>query len=352
MNTQPMTPLQRTLTTLGQREPDRVPLFLNLSLQGARELEMSLPAFFSRPENIARAQLRMEARYHGDCLSAFHYGAVEFEAFGGETIFSEDGPPNSGEPIIKRPEDILSLESPVISECKALQRVLEATRLLYAARGGEVPIVGVAISPFSLPVMQMGFEAYLNLIYERPELLPRLMQVNQQFCIAWANAQLAAGATAIVYFDPVSSSTIVTPAQFRALGMPVACQTIAQIHGPVGIHFASGRCLPILADVIQTGAALVGVSTDEDLRELKQAAGGKLTLAGNLNGVEMVHWSSAQAEAQVKQAIARGAKGGGFILTDNHGEIPYQVPPDVISAISTAVHTWGKYPLDWTYENT
>jgi uroporphyrinogen decarboxylase len=154
----------------------------------------------------------------------------------------------------------------------------------------------------------------------------------------------------MIYFDPVSSATIVSPEQYRQFGMPVAAQTIAQIKGAVGIHFASGRCLPILDDVIQTGAGLVGVSTDEDLAELKTIAAGRVALAGNLNGIEMSRWTDAQAEAAVKKAIAGGAKGGGFILTDNHGEIPFQVPGEVISAISEAARTWGRYPLNWVEE--
>lgn len=347
MNIQVMTPLQRTLTTLGHQEPDRVPLFLMLTLQGAKELDLPLREYFSKPEYIVQAQLRMEARFQGDALSAFHYAAVEYEAFGGETIFIDDGPPNSGMPVITHPEDILALQPPDIRDCPALQRVLEATRQLFAARGGQAPILGVVISPFSLPVMQMGFEAYLNLIYDRPELFQRLMQVNQQFCVDWANAQLAAGATAMIYFDPVSSTTIVTPEQYRAMGKPVAAQTIAQIKGPVGTHFASGRCLPILDDLAQTGTALLGVSADEDLSLLKKASNRRLSLAGNLNGIEMARWTAAQAEQQVKQAIARGGKGGGFILSDNHGEIPYQVSTDIICAIADAARTWGRYPLDW-----
>ena len=45
--------------------------------------------------------------------------------------------------------------------------------------------MGVVISPFSLPVMQMGFEPYLLLLHERPELFKRLMEVNLEFSAAW-----------------------------------------------------------------------------------------------------------------------------------------------------------------------
>jgi uroporphyrinogen decarboxylase len=47
----------------------------------------------------------------------------------------------------------------------------------------------------------------------------------------------------------------------------------------------------------------------------------------------------------VKELIATLAPGGGFILSDQHGEIPWQVSDEVLLAISDAIHTWGTYPL-------
>jgi uroporphyrinogen decarboxylase len=340
-----MTSLERVLTTLGHREPDRVPMFLLLTMHGAQELGLSLETYFSRPEHVIEGQLRLRRKYRNDCLYTFFYASVETEAWGGDVLYTDDGPPNSGRPVIRTPERIRTLEPPRVADCPCLVKVLEATRGLKAAAGDEVPIVGVVMSPFSLPVMQMGFEAYLNLMFEQPELFERLMRSNEAFCIEWANAQLAAGATAICYFDPVSSSTIVSPEHFRRTGLQIAIRTLAEIKGPVAMHFASGRCMPILEDLPATGAAVIGVSMLDDLAALKQGAAGKMSLLGNLNGVEMRRWTPEQAETQVKAAIAAAGHGGGFILSDSHGEIPYQVPEGTLLAISEAVHRWGTYPL-------
>ncbi len=204
MNKPGMTSLQRVLTTLGHQEPDRVPFFLLVTMHGARELGMSIQEYFSRADYVVEGQLRLREKFQHDCLYPFFYASLEMEAFGGQTVFREDGPPNAGEPVIRRPEDILSLEPPDVKNSAHLRRVLEAIRLLKEKTGDEAPIIGVVMSPFSLPVMQMGFDAYLDLMYERPDLFQRLMKVNSDFCINWANAQLEAGATAICYFDPIS----------------------------------------------------------------------------------------------------------------------------------------------------
>ncbi|WP_045226181.1 uroporphyrinogen decarboxylase family protein [Methyloterricola oryzae] len=347
MNAVPMNCMQRTLTALGQREPDRVPLFLLTAMQGARELGVSIQDYFSRADWVAEGQMRLHRKYGGDCLYAFYYASIETEAFGGDTVFIPDGPPNCGAPIIRRFEDIDALQVPELGQSPGLLRVLQTIDLLKAQAADTVPIVGVAISPFSLPVMQLGFDSYLELMHEQPDRFQRLMTINQAFTVQWANAQLKAGATAICYFDPVSSPTIVPRATYLKTGYPAARATLAGIHGPTATHLASGRALPILEDLIATGTAVVGVSALEDLAELKAAAAGRVSLLGNLNGIEMRRWTPAQAEMEVKRAIAGAGVGGGFLLSDNHGEIPWQVPDEILFAIAEAARSWGRYPLTW-----
>lgn len=341
-----MTSMQRVLTTLGHKEPDRVPLFLLLTMHGAKELGLSIKDYFSRADYVAEGQLRLREKYGHDCLYSFFYAPVEVEAWGGEVIYYDDGPANSGTPFITDQTVIANLKVPDVKGTPCLAKVLEATKLLKKAAGDDVPIIGVVMSPFSLPVMQMGFAAYLEVIYREPQLFARLMEANEAFCIEWSNAQLEAGATAICYFDPVSSPTIIPRELYLKTGYQVAKRTIKQIKGPTATHMASGRALPIAADLAETGTAVLGAGTLDDLAELKQACRGKLTILGNLNGLEMVRWNREEARAQVKAALAGAGKGGGFILSDNHGEIPWQVPDEVLLAVSEAVRSCGQYPLN------
>jgi uroporphyrinogen decarboxylase len=328
-----------------------VPLFLLATMHGAKETGLGLKEYFSKAENVVEGQLKLLSRFHSDCAYPFFYAALETEAWGGETIFRDDGPPNAGAPVIADPETIMRVEPPPVTSSPGLLRALETIQGLKARLGSATPILGVVMSPFSLPVMQMGFEQYLDLIHERPALLERLLAVNSEFCVAWANAQLEAGATAICYFDPVSSPTIVTPELFARYGLPSAQRAIARFKGPTAVHFASGRCLSIIEQVARSGTLAVGVSAEEDLSELKAACRGKLTVVGNMNGIEMRRWTTAQAETIVKEAIVKAGKGGGFILADNHGEIPFQVPDEVLLAVSEAVERWGRYPLAWLENN-
>ena len=338
-----MTSMERVLTALSHREPDRVPLFLLLTMHGAKELGLSIREYFSNADHVIEGQLRLRAKYGHDCLYPLLYGAAEAEAFGGEVIWYEDGPPNSGQPLLRKPEDIFSLTVPPPRETPCLRRMLEVISGLKARIGDEVPIIGVAISPFSLPVMQMGFPAYIELIYERPELFARLLAVNEEFCVQWANAQFQAGATAVCYFDPLASPDLTPPEIYRRTGLPAARRCLSRFSGPACIHLASGHCRPVLDDLAAVGAAVVAVSTLDDLAAVKAACQGKIAVAGNLNGIAMRRWSAVQAEAEVKKAVAAAAAGGGFILTDNHGEIPWQVEEETLLAIAAAVQEWGRY---------
>ena len=340
-----MTAMERVLTTLDFTEPDRVPFFLLLSMHGAKELGLGLKDYFSKPRYVIEGQLRMRAKYGHDCLNPFFYAAVEVEAWGGEVIYVENGPPNSGQPIIDRPEAVKALVPPRIQDCPGLTKVLETIRGLKSTVGEEVPIIGVAVSPFSLPVMQMGFESYLLLMYEQPDLFWQLMQVNEAFCVQWANAQLSAGATAICYFDPVASPTIIPREKYLQTGFKIAGRVLPAINGPTATHLASGRSLPIMDDIYATGTEVVCPSAEEDLQAVKAACTGRMAVLGNLNGIEMRRWTPDEAQTKVREAITAGGPGGGFILADNHGEIPFQVPDEVLFAISEAVYTWGSYPL-------
>jgi len=345
MNKDIMTSMQRVLTSLGHNEPDRLPFFLLLSLYGAKFKKMLGKDYFSDPEIVAEAQLEMLNRYKHDCLYSFYYAPIEVEVIGSEVIFHPEGPPNSGKPVIRRFSDIDQLEYPDVLNSKILQKVIKTTEIMYNEVKDNVPIIGVVMSPFSLPVMQLGFDKYLELIYENEAYFRKLIDINTRFCVDWANAQLDAGATAICYFDPVSSPTIVPKELYMKTGYKIAKETIIQIKGPTATHMASGLSLPIAEELSTTGTAVIGVSSEEDLLDLKMAYKDKLTIIGNLNGIEMRHWTEQETREKVIAAIKKGAPGGGYILSDNHGEIPWQVSDETLMTISKTVHEYGNYPV-------
>ncbi|MBI2304809.1 MAG: uroporphyrinogen decarboxylase family protein [Chloroflexi bacterium] len=343
-----VTSLQRVLTALGHQEPDRVPVFLLFTMHGAKELGLSLSEYYANPMNLVEAQLRLAQKFGHDCLYAFWYAASEATAFGCEVIFYKDCPPNVGAPVARQSIDLLSRPLPDPTAVSPLKDTLEAIHLLAERNQGRRPIIGVVMAPFSLPIMLLGLERWITLLYEEPPVAHRLLAYLSDFCVAWANAQLAAGAHAIAFFDPMASATMTTLEQFQTFDLEVARSTIARIKGPCAYHFASGRAGPVLNLVPQTGAAAVVVGVQDDLKAVKTSLQGRLGVMGTLNGIEMVRWTPEEAEAAVKACLAAAGPGGGFILTDQHGEIPFYVPDETLFAIIDAAQRWGQYPLEWT----
>ena len=191
------------------------------------------------------------------------------------------------------------------------------------------------MAPFSLPVMQMGFENYLKLIIEGGEAFEHLMKINQEFCVNWANRQLEAGATAICYFNPVASGEMIERSLYVKRAFDVDCKTIEQIQGPTATHFASARTIPTLDLIEKTGTNIVVVSARESIADIK--TGSTLTVMGNLDGILLRTSSEAEIREQVGLILDQGT-GGRVILSDNHGEIPWQIPESALLTIADEVN--------------
>ena len=72
---------------------------------------------------------------------------------------------------------------------------------------GRVPLIGFAGSPFTLACYMVegggsdDFRTVKTMLYERPDLLHRILDVNAQAVAAYLNAQIEAGAQAVMIFD-------------------------------------------------------------------------------------------------------------------------------------------------------
>lgn len=342
-----ITSRMRVMNALQYKEGDRVPFFLFPTIHGASETGLNIKEYFSVPEYVVEGQLRMQKKYGHDCVYTYLYAPLMVEAFGGEVIYYDDAPPNSGEPFIKNFDDINKLQIPDIYDTKCLNKVLKITEKLKVKTEGRIPVIGTIFSPFSLPAMQLGLHRYIELIYERPDLFEKLMKINEEYCVQWANAQIAAGADIIVCLDPMACKSIIPKEHYIQMGYKIAQRTINRIKGFTVIHFASSPCLHILDDVIKIGANAVGASSLEDIGEVKSIASkGKVSLIGNLDVIKMNRWSKDDVARHVKDIMKKAGSGGGLIIAPSHGDIPLQVSDDTLLNISEAVTKWGRYPSD------
>lgn len=328
--------MERVLASLSFQKVDRVPTFLLLVAQGAKELGVPLKEYFKNGENISAGQERLQKKYGHDVYYPFTYAAIETEAMGQKVGQSPEGYSFAGPPLIKNLSEIYDLKEVDPNSSPILERVFVAERNLKKIADGKIPIVGVVMSPLSIPVMQLGFENYLDLIQTDEKSFDALIEYNTKFCISYANAQLEAGANAICYFDPMASPSMLPRWFYAEKGLKIAKRVLSQIQGPAAIHLASGITDGIAEELKESGSPLLGFSCKENISAMKKSFGNKMALLGNMNGIEMRTWDSETTKKKVSAILAEAGESG-FILSDNHGEIPASVPEIVLFEIMECV---------------
>ncbi len=338
------TSLWRVGEALSGRVPDRVPFFLPVTVLGARLLGVPIRKYLADPALVVRGQLAWRERLGHDAVTAFHSAAAEVVAFGGEVLYYDDGPPNAGAPpLAADPDAILALEPPRPEDVPLLRTCLEATRRLAAAVAGDAPVIGAAVGPFSLPAMQLGLPAWMALIHERPDAAAHLARVNAAFCRAWGNAQLAAGASVVLVFEPLASPQLVEPARWRAVGAPATGAALQGIEGGVVLGFGSAPAQAIAGEALGFGPVGLVAGTGDDLAALKATCRGKALLFGGLESVPLARSGPEAAVAAARRALREAGPGGGFMLSESHGEIAWATPDDTLLAVAEAVRAHGMY---------
>lgn len=338
-----MKSLERIVTTLKCEKVDHVPVLPVLLLQGAKILNMKLPQYLLNHEYIIQGQSGLVDKYGHDGVFGIPHVVEDVEPFGGAITYSEYGAPTIAKMAWRSWNDMEQTRVPDPAMHPALQRTLKTIEGLAKKFKGDKLIVGAAIAPFSLPSMLIGTEKWLELLWEdeliRAPLLKRTLGICRDFCVAWCNAQLQAGADVVVLADGIASATCIMREQFIQFAMPVIKETIGAIQGTV-VYEPVGRIQPFIDLVPELGAGLVVLECSDDIKKCKEALQGKMTVIGNLNNIELIHWDREKTLQECFHVLEQASGGGGLILSTQGPEIPWDTPDTVIKAIVDSVTLW------------
>ena len=336
-------PIERVSITLQHKEPDKVPIFLFFTIQGAGIQGVSIAEYYNSPEAVANAQIRLQKEYQHDCLYAYHYAAKEFEAFGGESRIQTHGPPETGRPIFTTAEEILSFDLPSPT-CIELEPVIKTQKLLFDRKGNELPIINNVVAPLSLPVMLLGFEKWIDTIVSDQELAKNVVDYISKFSIELSNYMFENGASALGYFNPLAAPHMMFQKDYKIISLSTCKKYFKSIKGPAVYAFAGGKCmnlLNLLVDEIEVPGVVI--SSSDDLGEAKRQIGKNTLLFGNLDNISMTHWTQEKSEAEIIRCTKEAAEGGGYIITDHHGELSAGVDNQTLKDIIAARDRWSKY---------
>ena len=244
---------------------------------------------------------------------------------------------------VRTPADIDKL--PIPDPEVELRYVMDAVRMIRRELNGRVPLLGFAGSPWTVATYMVeggssrNFELIKGMLYGEPRELHRLLDVIARSTIAYLNAQIAAGAQAVMVFDTWGGS--LTPAAYHEFSLRYMQQIVDGL-----TREREGRRVPSivftkgggqwLAEMAAMGCDALGVDWTTDLADARKAVQGRVALQGNLDP-SVLYAPPARIREQVGRVLASFGHGHGHVFNLGHGIHP-EVPPDHALAMVEAVH--------------
>jgi len=252
-------------------------------------------------------------------------------------------------PKIERPvrcdADIDKLHIP--DPAKELRYVIDAVALIRRELNGRVPLIGFAGSPWTVATYMVEgggsktFGRIKRMMYEAPAVLHRLLDVLARSTIAYLNAQIAAGAQAVMVFDTWGG--VLTPRQFEEFSLHYMAQIVAAL-----TRHADGRRVPNiaftkgggawLAKIASIGCDAVGVDWTTDLATARAAVDGRVALQGNLDPSAL--FAPAETlKAETLRVLDSYGAGAGHVFNLGHGITP-DVDPERVTVLVDTVRNY------------
>jgi len=260
-------------------------------------------------------------------------------------IFSETGPPNVGNLIIKDYKDIEKLIIPDnLEENQNIIELVKCIKILKTEFEGKRHILSAVLSSFSLPSILMGMENYFNLIYTGPkDLLNLLLEKSSLYCEKLTHILRKSGVDFIAYISSLSTVDIITLKQFKELALPWIKKDIQRIGTADVVFFnGGGRINPTIDTLIkETGLMVYYINPKDSVKEAKQIIDGRALLIGTINDIGLLSWSKEEIESEVKRIMEEGSLGGGFIFGTL--VMPYLIPEEKIKIMLEAAYKYGRY---------
>ena len=225
-----------------------------------------------------------------------------------------------------------------------LRYVLDAVSEIRRALAGSVPLIGFAGSPYTLACYMVeggasdDFRTIKTMLYARPDLLHRILEVNAQAVTHYLNAQIEAGAQAVMIFDTWGGN--LSYAAYREFSLAYLQRIIAGLkreHAGArvpAVVFTKG-CGNWLEDIAAIGCDCVGVDWSVDIGQARARIGNQVALQGNLDPA--VLFSGAEVvRRETEKILASFGHGSGHIFNLGHG-ISQFTPPESVEILVDCV---------------
>lgn len=305
------------------------------------------------PAYATEVTLQPLDRYPLDAAILFSDILTVPDAMGLGLSFAQGEGPRFAHPV-RDEAAVARLEVPDLDKLRyVFDAVSSIRRALSDAQGvGRVPLIGFSGSPWTLACYMVegaGSDDYRQvktLMYQRPDLMHRILAVNAAAVTAYLNAQIEAGAQAVMVFD--SWGGVLSDAAFRSFSLAYTQRVLDGLKKEHGGHriphivFTKGGGLWLEA-IAATGADVVGLDWTVDLAEARRRTDDRVALQGNLDPM-VLFGGEAAIRAEAEAVVSRygrpqraDGRHGGHIFNLGHGISQY-TPPEAVATLLQAVH--------------
>ncbi|MDN3919622.1 uroporphyrinogen decarboxylase [Roseateles violae] len=236
-----------------------------------------------------------------------------------------------------------------VPDMDKLRYVFDAVSSIRKALNGRVPLIGFSGSPWTLACYMVeggGSDDYRqvkSLMYARPDLMHRILQVNADAVAQYLNAQIEAGAQAVMLFD--SWGGVLADGMFQRFSLDYSKRVLAQVKTEhegkriPRILFTKGGGL-WLDQIAEAGADVVGLDWTMNLGQARARVGDQVALQGNLDPNVLFAPPEAVRE-QVRAALDSFGNHPGHVFNLGHG-ISQHTPPEAVTALVDEVHAHSR----------
>ena len=306
----------------------------------------------TNPAYATEVTLQPLDRYPLDAAILFSDILTVPDAMGLGLSFAQGEGPRFAHPV-RDEAAVAKLEVPDLDKLRyVFDAVSSIRRALADAQGvGRVPLIGFSGSPWTLACYMVegaGSDDYRQvktLMYKRPDLMHRILAVNADAVAAYLNAQIEAGAQAVMVFD--SWGGVLSDAAFRRFSLAYTQRVLDGLkkehagHRIPHIVFTKGGGLWLEA-IADTGADVVGLDWTVALADARRRIDDRVALQGNLDPM-VLFGDEAAIRAEAEAVVASfgrpqraDGRHGGHIFNLGHG-INQFTPPESVAVLLDAV---------------
>jgi uroporphyrinogen decarboxylase len=296
------------------------------------------------PDYATEVTLQPLDRYALDAAILFSDILTVPDAMGLGLYFADGEGPKFERPL-RDEKAVQALRAPDLG---SLQYVFDAVTQIRTELNGRVPLIGFSGSPWTLACYMVegggsdDFRLVKTMLYDRPDLMHHILQTNATAVAAYLNAQIDAGAQAVMIFDTWGGA--LADGAYQQFSLHYIREVLRHLKTEKdgvripSIVFTKGGGL-WLKRIAEAGADAVGLDWTVNLGAARARVGDRVALQGNLDpNVLFAQPEQIRAEvAKVLESFGQHQPGVGHVFNLGHG-ISQFTPPEAVSVLVDAVH--------------